>query len=241
MIHALHGAIGHYSDWDNNSISAMELNAVNLWQFLVEKEISLKQAAYQLNESVTDPEAVILGYSMGGRLALQALLLENSPWKKAIIVSASTGIEDIKKRALRVKADALWSEKALALDWQDFLEEWNQQGVLQPAKEKAAPLASIKGLKSNQIEISRAFKIWSTGRQDNLLPQLSEINIPVLWVTGAEDKKFNQIASSATSKLPQMQHCSILDCGHRVPWEKKAEFASRVDNFLSNTIISATR
>ena len=237
MIHALHGAVGHYSDWQENSISSMELNPVNLWQILQKKEVSLKQAAYQLNEGVTDPEAVLLGYSMGGRLALQALLLENSPWKKAIIVSASTGIEAKEEREKRVASDLLWSKKVLELEWQIFLQEWDAQRILQPVtkNEDSVLFTSRANREDHKVEISKAFKNWSTGAQNYLLPQLANINIPVLWITGAEDIKFHQIALSAKSHLPQMQHHSLKNCGHRVPWEKKREFSTLVDHFLTTS------
>ncbi|MCX6865074.1 MAG: hypothetical protein NTV46_02435, partial [Verrucomicrobia bacterium] len=72
----------------------------------------------------------LLGYSMGGRLALHALLEENPPWQAAIIVSAHPGLEAEAERETRRTADAAWAHQALTGNWQEFLAAWDAQPML---------------------------------------------------------------------------------------------------------------
>ena len=63
---------------------------------------------------------VLLGYSMGGRLALHMLSADGAArrWRKAIIISASPGIVSLTERRRRLDNDRRWAERFRMENWQ---------------------------------------------------------------------------------------------------------------------------
>ncbi|MFK7910363.1 MAG: alpha/beta fold hydrolase [Akkermansiaceae bacterium] len=234
MIWALHGAVGSSADWRDFAqqmrASHGEVRRLDLWRFLDCCPMPLEKFGDTLAEEIVrvDPEPVLLGYSMGGRLALHALLARPDLWKAAVIVSAHPGLETESERASRREKDAEWSALALKSEWGDFLNQWNTQGVL-----AGSEMPDRTPLKDRRASIARSFIDWSLGEQENLSARLQEISCPALWMTGEHDKKFTTIAQSAVARLQNGHHRVIAGCGHRVTWEKPAEFSEECDQFLS--------
>ena len=237
MIWALHGAVGSASDWrvfaqkiDTSSGVQGGVRRLDLWRFLDCCPMPLEKFGNTLAEEIVrvDSEPVLLGYSMGGRLALHALLARPDLWKAAIIVSAHTGLNDEGERAARREKDAEWSALALKAEWADFLGQWNAQDVLE-----GGDMPDRMALKDRRASIARSFIDWSLGEQEDLAPRMGDISCPVLWVTGERDEKFTVIARSVVPLLPQAEHCVVPDCGHRVPWGKAAEFSIICQRFLA--------
>ena len=230
QIIAIHGQLGMTCDWDYfakiASKAQHDLEVIDLWSFLVNKELSLKDFGSTLNKHSDSKSDVLLGYSMGGRLALHALLANPSRWKAAVIVSAHLGLVDDDAKIERRKEDDKWSKKVWELEWSDFWAQWNSQSVLSTGKIEPK---DRRKLKLYTKEISRAFKCWSLAEQEDLLPQLVEIDVPILFVTGEKDKKFYNHLTSAVKSLnrPNIKILSVPGAGHRVPWEDEDFFANQ--------------
>ncbi|MFT6863509.1 MAG: 2-succinyl-6-hydroxy-2,4-cyclohexadiene-1-carboxylate synthase [Akkermansiaceae bacterium] len=225
MIHGLHGAVGSGHDWDlfTDSLST-EISAINLWNLLEKKPLTLPQAGQAIARQAKQND-ILIGYSMGGRLALHALLDHPQKWRAAIIVSAHPGL--IEGQAERLIRDEQWATLA-EQNWSQFMAEWNQQTLL---------AASCRGLRQasfrNQSAVAASFRHWSLGAQDNLATRLPEITCPLLWITGAGDGKFTNLAKEATALMPNSHHEIIASAGHRVPWEQPAAFSTAVRDFLA--------
>ena len=238
MIWALHGAVGMAADW-RSFAAAMPadfggVRRLDLWRFLDCCPMSLDECGQALADEIKriDPEPTLLGYSMGGRLALHAMLSQPELWKSAIIVSAHPGLNKETEKCQRREKDAEWSALALKGDWRDFLRKWDTQDVL--SGEVKMP-DRIK-LKERRISVARSFVDWSLGAQADLTPELAKITCPTLWVTGESDSKFTELAKSAVSHLPHGKHQVISDCGHRVPWQQPEVFGRACREFLGNAL-----
>lgn len=238
MIWALHGAVGRAADWRAFAAGLPSgfgaVRRLDLWRFLDCCPMSLEAFGNALTEEIVriDPEPVLLGYSMGGRLALHSLLARPSLWKAAIIVSAHPGLKSCDERAQRRERDAEWSALALKGEWSDFLKQWNAQSVLGGAGD----LPDRSKLKDRRASVARSFVDWSLGAQADLIPELGKITCPLLWVTGERDVRFTQIARQAVPNLPRGEHQIVSGCGHRVPWEKPLEFSRLCSEFLGNAL-----
>ena len=215
MIHALHGAVGMPEDWEGILPQA---HAWNLWEMLSVDERSLAEAGEIIARGAADGDSLI-GYSMGGRIALHALLSGQCEWKEAVIISAHPGLASGRKE--RLKADATWADLALS-DWAGFLEAWNSQSVLS-GPDSAWP--DRFSLVSCQEEISRSFRCWSLGTQDDLRPYLHRIECPVRWIVGEDDEKFLTLAREVVPLIPKGTLEVIPATGHRVPWSPGFDLA----------------
>ncbi len=238
----LHGAVGLAADWrDTGAALAARgtgTRAVDLWRFLDCRPMPLPEfgkalSAEAAGEVTRGSGRVLCGYSMGGRLALHALLADASPWQGAVIVSAHPGLEDADERAARLAADADLAARALAGDWAAFLDDWNSQPVLAGGAvgDGGDPHRRAARLRQRRREIARSFLDWSLGAQEPLWDRLAGIRIPVLWITGAEDPKFTALAGRAAAIMPDARHLVIDGAGHRVPWQNPAAFQDALDGF----------
>ena len=235
----LHGAAGMAADWRGfaKTLAATGIGsrAVDLWRFLECQPMSLTEFGAALNaeasgEVFRGSSRALLGYSLGGRLALHALLEKDHPWQAAVIISAHPGLESEPECADRRASDAGWATQALAGNWQQFLDSWNAQAVLgsTPLRDRQASSSLI----TRRREVARSFVDWSLGAQQPLWDRLGEISIPVLWVVGENDVKFRALAERAVSLIPNAHLAIAPGAGHRVPWETDAWCADQVAHFL---------
>lgn len=237
----LHGAVGMASDWravaKRLAESGIGARAVDLWRFLECNPLPLPAFARALNAEVSGEVSrrngrVLAGYSMGGRMALHALLEKNHPWQAAVILSAHPGLEDETERAARRSADAGWAARCFAGNWQDFLDAWNAQPVLGGSAIRDPQ--ETQRLMTRRREIARSFVDWSLGAQEPLWDRLPEIDVPVLWIAGENDGKFLDLARRATALIPRATLAVAPECGHRVPWEREIWLSDQVSRFLKS-------
>ena len=224
-------------DWRGMSAelpAAWRVEAPDLWEELADGPCGLAELGGRLNRRVVPGgRNLLVGYSLGGRIALHALLAEGAGvWDAAVLVSAHPGLEDARGRELRRQADAAWAARAEAGAWEDFLDAWQDQPVLTAGGAAGGwPLADRARLAGRRREIARSFGSWSLGAQEPLWGRLPEIRVPVLWVTGGRDAKFRALAERAVPLLPRGRAWVADGAGHRVPWDASAAFAEQVRTF----------
>lgn len=235
----LHGAVGSHSDWRDVSAGLathkISTRSVDLWRFLDCCPMPMPEFASALNAEaagdISRPAGrVLVGYSMGGRLALHSLMANPGPWSAAVIISAHPGLEDPAERQARSAHDAAWAAKAFTGQWPAFLAEWDAQPILAGGPPRDPRVANT--LANRRREIARSFVDWSLGAQVPLWDALPSISMPVLWVTGERDEKFHTLAQRAAALMPHARHTVAPGIGHRVHVEAPVWLANAISNFL---------
>jgi 2-succinyl-6-hydroxy-2,4-cyclohexadiene-1-carboxylate synthase len=161
---------------------------------------------------------VVLGYSMGGRLALR--LLEARRFRAAIIVSAGLNAPDAGRR-LR---DEAWARRFEADEWSKLMRDWNAQPVF------GGHVLDRREDEYDRAELARQLREYSPAVLPP--PRLEAIETPVLWIAGERDAKYAEIARRAVERLPNAELWICPDAGHRVPWEQPEAFVARLRDFL---------
>jgi 2-succinyl-6-hydroxy-2,4-cyclohexadiene-1-carboxylate synthase len=227
----LHGAVGQAADWQGFAVPGWAVKRVDLWRFLACCPMTMPAFGRALNEEARAVEGkqVLIGYSMGARLALHALL-GDVPWDAAVLVAPNPGLETEEEREVRRVSDIGWASRALSGEWSDFLEGWNAQPVL-AASGRRQGLAAV-----HRREVARSFVDWSLGVQVPLWGRLWEIECPVLWCTGERDEKFTALGERAMPFLEDGELWVAPGAGHRVPWDAPEAFRQRVGEFLERVI-----
>ena len=226
MIYLLHGSVGHSSDWDFiiNSLKPFECCALDLYEYSSE---SIATAAEEIN-TLAHPGDIIIGYSLGARIALQATVAADSLWSKAVIISGHTGIIDAEERTSRVMHDKKWSDLCMK-NWNQFITEWENQ----PVFHESDPIGNRDPLRPARNKVAETFINWSTGKQLPVIKELSKIDIPTLWLAGEKDIKYKKIAEHASSVLSKAEAKIITKSGHRVPWDNPKDTADAINVFIS--------
>ena len=208
MITCLHGFLGLPSDWDFLREAGLDIHAVDLFR----------------GEAVPPSGQTILGYSMGGRLAL-ATLASGATYQRAVIVSAGLNLSDDQERVERRAHDQRWAERFESDSWDDLTADWNRQAVF-------GGHAMERGEANfDRIELGKALRQWSSGVLPPLEPRLETIAIPVLWIAGESDERYLEAARRAIELLPRGELAVAPNAGHRVPWEQPRWFVERLQEF----------
>jgi len=180
---------------------------------------------------------ILLGYSMGARLALQCALTKPSRLSGLVLIGGTPGIEADAEREARCKSDAQWIQLLQSNGIDAFLKQWNQQGVIQsqaniaeayyqPMKERRRKLAPDT--------LCNYLHAFGTGTMPSAWHRLSELKLPTLLLTGEHDAKFTNIAKSMTSQLPLVSHQVVPDCGHAALFENPQATIKALNGFLPN-------
>ncbi len=219
-IHALHGFLGLPSDWTmfNFIDYPMEINHseldFNSWSQLCNSEVAFCSG-----------KNILLGYSLGGRLAMHMLLSAPTLWDAAIFVSAHPGLDCDRERESRLVSDQRWARHFLEEPWDDLMCAWNENAVF-----GGFPLLHPRIEKDYDRKIlAQQLSHWSLGKQEFLLDRLKKLSIPTLYIAGQRDKKFTAIAE----KFREVGSVSIIpEAAHRVPWDQPEKFATQINQFL---------
>lgn len=177
--------------------------------------------------AAADADPVILGYSMGGRLALHALLCAPDLFRAAVIVSAGLGAGPEEREGRRA-ADERWARRFEQDQWETVVRDWNAQ----PLFGGVANLLERHEADFDRGALAAALRLWSPASHAPLLPRLRQIRIPVLWVAGEQDQKYASTAQRAVQQLPRGELWICPRSGHRVPWEQPQLFTQRVREFV---------
>jgi 2-succinyl-6-hydroxy-2,4-cyclohexadiene-1-carboxylate synthase len=195
VITCLHGFLGNPHDWD----------------FLRDAGFAIETPSL---DAIPNHGDTLLGYSLGGRLALQALLA-GADYKRAILVSTGLGIADEELRATRRASDEAWAQRFESENFESVIADWNAQPVL------AGPAL----IRTRDDYDPRALREWSSGALPPVASRLRELTIPTIWIAGARDTKYvaeaRRAAFASNGKV-----IIIANAGHRVPWEERSEFSA---------------
>ncbi|MBV8544815.1 MAG: alpha/beta fold hydrolase [Acidobacteria bacterium] len=196
VITCLHGFLGNPHDWD----------------FLRDAGFAIETPPL---DAIPNRGDVLLGYSLGGRLALQALLA-GANYKRAILVSTGLGIDDEELRAARRASDEAWAHRFESEDFDVVIADWNAQPVLAgPALTRTRDDYDPRGLRE-----------WSSGALPPVAARLHELTLPTLWIAGARDTKYVAEADRAATLARDGRAIIVNNAGHRVPWEQPSAFTA---------------
>lgn len=158
---------------------------------------------------------ILLGYSMGARLALAAALApQRGPLRGLVLVSGHPGLRTDDERRMRRDSDEAWARILETGGMGAFLTRWQQQPLLAP--QLATPGAAARTVRRAHARpeaLAATLRGAGTHAMADLRPQLPGLTVPVLVVTGDEDAKFTALGDELMAALPQATRCR-LPCGH---------------------------
>lgn len=187
--------------------------------------------------SIAPQEAVLLGYSMGGRIALYTAL--SGYFRVLILESASAGIEQPLGREQRRQSDERLAQLIEREGVPGFVAYWEQLPLFASQRALAAEVRNMlhmQRLQNRAIGLANSLRGVGTGAQPALYEQLPTLQLPVLLLAGELDQKFVATAQRMAQLLPQAQLHIIEGAGHTIHLEQPAQFERHVLDFCKSTI-----
>ena len=162
----------------------------------------------------------LVGYSMGGRLALHAALALQSRLHRLVLIGASPGIEDPEERKRRRESDERLAQEIEQETIEDFARRWaSTTTVLAGQPARVLERAHADRLRNTPTGLASALRALGTGALPSLWPRLPELQIPVTLVVGERDQKFGAIAGQMARQLPHADLVVVPAAGHAVHLE----------------------
>ncbi len=191
---------------------------------------------------VSRGEAVLLGYSMGGRIALYAAF--SGFFRALILESASPGLKDPVEREQRRISDGALAASIERDGVQAFIDRWEKLPLF--ASQNTLPFETREALRRQRLHnracgLAQSLRGAGTGVQPPLHAQLPTLCIPVLLIAGELDAKFTALARSMAQALPHAQLRIVPGTGHAVHLERPEEFDALVGAFSLSMISSSEK
>jgi 2-succinyl-6-hydroxy-2,4-cyclohexadiene-1-carboxylate synthase len=177
----------------------------------------------------------LLGYSMGGRLALHFATRHPRRVRRLILESASPGIADLAERQRRMEADTALAQRILDRGVAEFVAEWERQPLLALAPHVAEAVRERQHrqrLDNHALGLANSLRGMGAGRQAPLWDRLGTLTLPVTLLVGESDIRYREIAMRMAGLLPRADLAVIDGAGHTVHVDQPAAFARVVKNTL---------
>lgn len=181
-------------------------------------------------------EAALLGYSMGGRIALYTAF--SGFFRALILESASPGLEDPAEREQRRLSDEALAASIERDGVQAFVDRWEKLPLF--ASQRVLPAEAREALRRQRLHnrasgLAQSLRGAGVGVQPSLHARLPTLRIPVLLIAGELDTKFTAIARSMSRALLHSHLYIVPAAGHAVHLERPEEFDTIVGDFLTHT------
>ena len=179
-------------------------------------------------DALAPPRFTLVGYSMGGRVALHAALAPalRARVERLVLIGASPGIADPAERGDRRAADERLADEVDAMTIEQFAERWAQTPVLSGQPPEVAAAVAADRLRNQPAGLARALRGLGTGTLASLWDRLAEIEQPVTLIAGERDGKFRGIASDMARRLTAAEVVVVAGTGHAVHLEAPERVAS---------------
>lgn len=168
---------------------------------------------------------VLIGYSMGGRMALQ--LQEQGAYEKVIVLGAHPGIASEQERQDILKRDEAWAHLLETLSFNAFLEMWYSNPLFASLRSRTEQFEKMiyRRKKNDPKACASLLRNWSAG---HFLP-LSEFSSSMCFLYGELDHKYAQLYQSLSSDVAVQM---IKGCGHAAHIEDPAACAGTIRELL---------
>ena len=203
---------------------------------------------YQIKHAVEDivalldhleiEQTALLGYSMGGRVALHLALAHPDRVSVLILESASTGIDDPAERRKRRLADEQQAEAIERDGLESFIDYWESIPLFR--SQHSMPVLTRRRqrelrLSQSPTGLANSLRGMGAGAMAPVTSRLIAFPVPVLYLAGEYDEKYRAIGEQLASTVPDGRYVEIPGAGHTIHLEQPEAYVGVVQRFLEAT------
>lgn len=177
----------------------------------------------------------VVGYSMGGRVALCALAAHPDRFRSVAVIGAHPGFEDSDERAARRQADERLAAaiERHGIEW--FVDEWIAQPFF--ATQRRLGQAHLEAARRRRLQndpqaLANSLRGMGTGAQTPVWDALAAIAMPLRYIAGGDDVRFVAIGRRLVGSMPRASLSVIEGAGHAVHLERPEAAAADLVGFF---------
>lgn len=193
-------------------------------------------------DALAIPRAHVLGYSMGGRVALALAALLPERVASVLAIGARAGFEDPAERTERARDDEALAARIERDGVPAFVDQWMALPLF--ATQRRLGAAALAGARAERLAnrahaLAASLRAMGAGAQPPLHALLAQRSMPMLLLAGAEDARFAAIARDLAARLPDARVALVPDAGHAAHLENPDAFARIARSFFAAADASA--
>ncbi|MGI6712229.1 MAG: 2-succinyl-6-hydroxy-2,4-cyclohexadiene-1-carboxylate synthase [Bacillota bacterium] len=179
----------------------------------------------------------LMGYSMGGRLALAYALAYPEEVRRLILESSSYGECDKVQRAKRLKND-IWLANAIRKNgilW--FNRYWSGLDIFASQSQLSQDIReriSTRRLMNAPHALANTLMGSGQGVFPCLKSEIAHLSIPVLYINGEYDSKYQKIGQEFEKLNSRLKREIIAGVGHNTHLENPKVFTDIVNQFIND-------
>jgi 2-succinyl-6-hydroxy-2,4-cyclohexadiene-1-carboxylate synthase len=241
----LHGFAGSASEWEGPVVDGLAGSGlppvlVDLPGHGADTRVS-DPAAFTLGAALARIESAgrwpadLVGYSMGGRIALHYAAAHPDHVRRLVLESASPGLERESERSERRAADQAFAARieSEGIEW--FVDHWESRSMFENRRRLDVDVLDRRRnlrLRNDAGSLAAALRELGTAALPSLWDRLEQLDLPTLLVVGERDEKFVAIAERMARAMPSARIALIPGAGHTVHLEAPAAWLEAVIGFL---------
>ncbi|MCM1991777.1 2-succinyl-6-hydroxy-2,4-cyclohexadiene-1-carboxylate synthase [Oceanirhabdus seepicola] len=177
----------------------------------------------------------MVGYSMGGRIALAYALSYQNEITQLILESSSYGECDFRNRLKRRNKDfeLAKSIREKGIEW--FNDFWSNLSIFESQKnlpENIKNDISKRRLSNETHALSNTLLYTGQGSFPCLKDEIVNLTMPVLFISGEYDKKYKEMGNEFQKLNFNVKHKTICGVGHNTHIENPDKFNKMLSEFL---------
>ncbi|MCW3172104.1 2-succinyl-6-hydroxy-2,4-cyclohexadiene-1-carboxylate synthase [Shewanella subflava] len=178
----------------------------------------------------------LVGYSLGGRIALQVARIQPQAILSLTLESAHPGLLSDDEKKQRAINDNNWADKLLSQPFEHFVQQWYQQAVFSDLSDKQRHFLISKRLSNQPKSLHACYLATSLSLQQDCRNVVEKLTCRCAFIAGEQDKKFQHLAHNWQQSLhsgASLQLVIIAGVGHNIH--------SMQPHIFSNTLLSLLR
>jgi 2-succinyl-6-hydroxy-2,4-cyclohexadiene-1-carboxylate synthase len=190
----------------------------------------------RMSEILDSGADVLVGYSLGGRLALRAALRAPESFAALVLVGSTAGLEDGPLRTTRAEADeklASWME---AMPIEDIVSLWERQPLFADQSDSLVEAQRPGRLSHDPRSLALLLRTAGQGVLEPVWHELHALELPLLAIAGARDDGYSAAAKRIASVAPNARAAIVEEAGHAAHLQRPDEVARLVSEFLDRVV-----
>ena len=241
----LHGFLGAGSDWGEIAAPLAEDyfcvcpdlpgHGANITRDF-DAQLSIPQLALELRAlcaalSLSAP--IVVGYSLGGRVALAAAVQHPEIMQALMLESTSAGLDTEAERQARAATDDARAAVLLADGIAAFMRTWYAAPLFESLQMRPQLLAKLQAARmcNDARWMSKVVSELSPGRAASVWAELPSVRLRTLLLAGALDVRYTESAQRMCAAMPNAICNVVADAGHNVHLEQPTAYIQALRDY----------
>jgi 2-succinyl-6-hydroxy-2,4-cyclohexadiene-1-carboxylate synthase len=173
---------------------------------------------------------VLVGYSMGARMALHVALLYPELVTQLVLISGTPGLKTDFERATRIENDNELADRIENIGTPAFIDEWLALPIFSGLSDEINQRNDR--LRNTPQGLADSLRFAGTGTQESQWSNLHQLSIPVHLIVGEFDEKFTSIAREMNSLISSSELTVVENAGHTVHLESPTTTGQLLDSII---------